>query len=283
MTIGAFQTVARDSLFTRLDFRTKLLMIVVVTGIAFIWESPLLGGGLAFIVLLTCLFAGVSFAYIWRVVAMTAPFYLIMILTQALFAGPLIAARTGQDRLTMLLTFPEHWWLIGGSGFSREGLLYAANVVFKTLTMTLIIPLGIFTTDINKMVVSMVRLKIPYRFVFIFSSTLRFFPLLFQEAHFILEAQRLRGLALEEIRGIKRLNVYARIAIPLILNTMVKSQMLEVVLQSKAFPGDANRTYLHESRLGKADYILIGALSLFFVTAIISYFVFGLGKFGGPA
>lgn len=276
------QTVERDSFFTRLDFRPKLFMMAVLTIIAFVWESPALEGMLALAVMVACLGVGVKFRYIRRLLVIMIPFAVLMIVTQGFFAGALIRSRTGQAELTPLFIFPEHWWLIGGGTMSIEGVAYAMNVVFKMLTMTLVIPLGIFTTDVNTMIVGMVKARIPYKIAFIFSSTLRFFPLLFEEIQSIIEAQRLRGLAFEKMGPVKRVRVYARIAVPLILGAMVKSQMLEVVLQSKAFSGSPDRTYLHESKLGSGDYALLTFFALFFAAAIAAYFVWGVGRFGGP-
>ena len=282
-TIG-FQTVDRDSFFTRLDFRPKLFLMLVVTLIAFVWESPLLGGLLALAVAISCLVVGVKFSYIRTLVFIMTPFYILLILTQGFFAGPLITSRTGlqEHEFLMLFRFPAGWPIVGGAGMSWEGMQYALNVVFKTLTMTLVIPLGIFTTDVNSMIVGLVKARIPYKIAFIFSSTLRFFPLLFEEIQSIIEAQRLRGLAFEKMGPIKRIRVYAKVAVPLILGAMVKSQMLEVVLQSKAFTGDPDRTYLHESKLGVGDYVIFGLFGFFFLAAVVAYIAWDIGKFGGP-
>ena len=83
----------------------------------------------------------------------------------------------------------------------------------------------------------MVRARIPYKIAFIFAATLRFFPLLLTDIGAIIDAQRMRGLALEQMGPLRRIRVYARVAVPLILGAMVKSQQLEVVLQAKAFSG----------------------------------------------
>jgi energy-coupling factor transport system permease protein len=131
------------------------------------------------------------------------------------------------------------------------------------------------------MIVALVRAKVPYNIAFIFSSTLRFFPLLIQEFSLIMEAQRLRGLAFEKMGVVKRVRMYAGIAVPLILNAMVKSQQLEVVLQSKAFSGSPDRTYLHESVLKPLDYSLIAFFILFFSIALYLLLAFGIGKFRG--
>jgi energy-coupling factor transport system permease protein len=282
MSTLTLQTVERDSFFTRLDFRPKLFMMAILTLIAFVWESPVMEGLLALAIVAACLAVGVKFRYIRKLIVIMIPFSVLLIVTQGFFAGALIRSRTGQADLTPLLTFPEDWWWVGGAMMSVEGVAYAMNIVFKTLTMTLVIPLGIFTTDVNTMIVGLVKARIPYKIAFIFSSTLRFFPLLFEEIQSIIEAQRLRGLAFEKMGPIKRVRVYAKVAVPLILGAMVKSQMLEVVLQSKAFSGNRDRTYLHESELGTGDYALFALFAVFFVVAMVAYFAWGVGRFGGP-
>jgi energy-coupling factor transport system permease protein len=274
-----FQTVKHDSLFTRLDFRTKLVMMAVITLIAFIWESPIAGGLLTLAVAVACVFAGVRLNYLGTILKFMLPFYLFLLISMGFFNVEQVKLLSGQAELTPLLTLPQSWWLVGGAEMTVEGTLYGLNIVFKTLTMILVIPLGIFTTDVNQMTVGMVRANIPYKIVFIFSSTLRFVPLLLEEVQSIIEAQRLRGLDLDRMNWLKRGRVYASVAVPLILNALAKSQKLEVVLQSKAFSGSSNRTYLHESVLTPADYIIMASLMALFAGAMVLYVGFGVGKF----
>lgn len=280
MSMMKFQTVDRASFFTRLDFRPKLVMVVVITLIAFLWESPVMNGLLALLVVLGCLLAGVKADYLKLMIKVLIPFYILLLITHGFFNDFQVMRLTGKEALTPIFTLPESWWLIGGLAMTVEGTLYGLNVIFKTLAMALVIPLAVFTTEVNNVIVGMVRAKIPYKIAFIFSSTLRFFPLLFQEIGAIIEAQRLRGLAMEKMGPIKRIRVYARVAIPLILGAMFKSQQLEVVLQSKAFSGSAERTYLHEAFLGPIDYLIIALSLLAFIVAIVAYFWFGVGRFG---
>ncbi|WP_013322344.1 energy-coupling factor transporter transmembrane component T family protein [Gloeothece verrucosa] len=279
MGIANFQTVKRDSIFTRIDFRSKLVIMVTVTLIAFIWESPITGGFLTLTVVIACLLAGVKLDYLGTLLKIMLPFYLFLLLSMGFFNITQVKLLTHKQELTTLLTVPAHWWILGGAKMSVEGLLYGVNVMFKTLTMLLVIPLTIFTTDVNQMIVSLVKARIPYKIVFIFSSTLRFFPLLFDEIQAIIQAQRLRGLAFEKMGLLKRIRVYATVAVPLILNAMTKSQTLEVVLQSKAFSGSSQRTYLHESILSRTDYLIIGSCVGLFVLALIVYFWLGIGQF----
>ena len=279
MGLTKFQTVERDSLFTRLDFRPKLLMVVVISTVAFVWESPVALAALTLALVAACLMAGVKPGYVKTIVTVMVPFYVLLLITHGFWNVDQVKALTGREELTPLFTFPANWWLIGGGSMSVEGLAYGWTVIFKTLTLVMVIPLSVFTTEVDNMIVSMVRVRVPYKLVFIFSSTLRFFPLLFEEIQTIIEAQRLRGLAMETMGPVQRVRVYGKVAVPLILGAMVKSQQLEVVLQSKAFTGSGDRTYLHESVLRRADYAVIVLFTLLFLVAAVLYFGPGVGKF----
>ena len=237
---------------------------------------------MALLLIVVCLAVGVKFSYVRLILTVMFPFYILLLLTHGFFNIQQVEALTGKSALTPMFAFPRSWWLIGGGSMSWEGFLYGLNVIFKTLTLTLVIPLGVFTTDVDTMIVGMVRARIPYKIAFIFSATLRFFPVLFQEISMIIEAQRLRGLAMEKMNIFQRLSVYSKVAVPLILGAMVKSQQLEVVLQSKAFSGSPNRTYLHESVLGPLDYTLIAIFLVLLVVAAVLYFTIRFGQFAGP-
>lgn len=282
MSLLKFQTVERDSIFTHLDLRPKLVMVSVISLVAFTWESPRLQAILAAALVVVCLAAGVKTRYLRLIFTFMLPFDLFILLSHGFFNVEQVLALTGKAALTPLFRFPPDWWLIGGGMLSLEGLLYGLNVALKTLSLTLVIPLAIFTSDIDNLVVSLVQARVPYKIAFIFSATLRFFPLLLQEAQNLIEAQRLRGLAVEELHLLPRARLYAQIAIPLILSALVRSQQVEVVLQSKAFSGSPDRTYLHESVLHTADYALMGFFALFLLAAAVLYFTWGIGRFGGP-
>lgn len=279
MSVLKFQTVERDSIFSRLDFRSKVLMITVISIVAFVWESPIALAALTLMVMAACLVAGVKPGYLKFIIKVMIPFYFLLLITHGFWNIEQVKSLTGKQVLTPLFTLPSSWWLIGGASMSLEGFLYGWSVIFKTLVLVMVIPLAIFTTEVDNMIVSMVRAKIPYKLTFIFSSTLRFFPLLFEEIQTIIEAQRLRGLAVEKMGPVQRVRVYARIAVPLILGAMVRSQQLEVVLQAKAFTGSSERTYLHESLLQRSDYVVIALCVWLLISAAILYFWFDVGKY----
>jgi energy-coupling factor transport system permease protein len=165
---------------------------------------------------------------------------------------------------------------------TSEGLLYGFVVISRTLALILIVPVVVLTTDPNTLVVGLVRLRVPYTGAFVFSSALRFLPLVLAEAAALIEAQRLRGLALEKLGLWARGRAYARIAVPLVLGALIKSQQLEVVLQSKAFSGSAERTYLVPLELRARDRVVIGTSAMVVLLALALRFAYSVGAFDGP-
>jgi energy-coupling factor transport system permease protein len=282
MSYLRIQTTERETIFTHLDFRSKLILMGVVTIVAFTWEDPVYQIILAAIIISANLFAGVKRQYLLTFLVLMLPFYGILLLTHSFFNRELISTIVGTETLTPIFVFPENWWLVGGGYPTWEGLWYGINIVFKTLSFTLIIPLGVFTTDPNQMMVSLQKMKVPFKIIFIFSSTLRFLPLLIEEFNHIVEAQKLRGLAIERLGLLKRVRIYANVGVPLILGALVKSQQMEVVLQAKAFSGSSERTYLYDATLSKADVFLILLSGMFLITALILRFGYQLGVFSVP-
>jgi len=263
---------ARTSPFTRLDLSSKLTIALAATGLAFLWEDPRLMAGLTLSVVLLCLIARIRASYLWRVWLTLLPFFAIVLLTQGFW-------NTTVGR-TVLWSAPATWPLLGNHlTLTAEGLAYGAMVILRTLTLILVIPLAIFTTDLNALTIGLVRMRVPFKVAFVFTATLRFIPLLFNEIQSITDAQRLRGLALERMNVGQRLVVYSRIAVPLILGAMSRSQQTGIALAARAFSGSAERTYLHESEMHGVDWLVIGLCLGLLVAGVALRITTGLGRF----
>ena len=276
MNTFRFGSAARRSSFSSLDVRAKLALLVATTVLAFSWESPVLSTALAGAVLLLWPLAWLEWRDLKRLLLLLSPFLVIILLVHGVFNE--VVGRT-----PLLGPVPDWVPLVGGRlRVTSEGLLYGLVVINRTLALILILPVVVLTTDPNTLVVGLVRLRVPYTGAFVFSSALRFLPLVLGEAAALIEAQRLRGLALEKLGLWARGRAYARIAVPLVLGALIKSQQLEIVLQSKAFSGSAERTYLVPLELHTRDRIVIGASTLGVLAALVLRFTYGVGAFYGP-
>ena len=274
LSTNEFGSMTLRSPFSSLDVRAKLAILAATVVLAFSWESPVLSGALAGVVLLLWPLARLAGRDLKRLLLFMAPFLLIVLLVHGVLNE--VVGRT-----TLLGPIPAWVPLVGGRlRVTSEGLLYGFVVICRTVALILTVPLVVLTTDPNTLVVGLVRLRVPYSAAFVFSSALRFLPLVLSEAAALLEAQRLRGLALERLSFWARGRAYARIAVPLVLGALIKSQQLEVVLQSKAFSGSAERTYLVPLQLRARDWLVMSAAAVIVVVALILRLAYGVGAFG---
>lgn len=279
MSLPQLQTTSRATAFSRLDFRAKAAVFLAVTLLALCWDDPRFTVALTGTLLLACLAVGISRMYLGLMFRVMLPFFLLLLLTHGFFNVQHVMRLTGQKTLTPLLTFPTGWWIVGGARFSLEGALYGLNVISKSMAFLLLIPLCVFTTDPNNLIVGLVRLRLPYKIVFVITSTLRFFPLLFDELRAVMETQRLRGYVPETMPLFERLRTYGSVGVPVILGAMYKAQQIEVVLQARAFSGKTERTYLHDATLKGSDVAVIVACVLIVGAGLTLRFATGLGRF----
>jgi len=271
----------QTSFIRDLDFRTKLVWMAAIMTISLLWNAPLLQLGLFGIVLVLSLVARISGRYLTMVLGFMAPFTVFLIVMHGLFNTVQVQRLMSGAELTWLLRFPADWAVIGGRGATLEGLLYGANVALKSVTLLLVLPLVVLTTDVDEMLAGLIQMRVPYVVAFILSSTIRFFPLLFSEAQGIIDAQRLRGLAIEKMNFLKRARIYAGTAVPLILSALMKSQQLEIALYSKAFSISPQRSNYHEIKFQPRDAIVIAWGVGTLAVVLYLYMQFGIGQFTG--
>jgi energy-coupling factor transport system permease protein len=267
------QHVSRPSFFSRLDVRVKLLFMFLVSTLIFVWENVFYQGAMFLIVILLVFTSYVDKGLIKKLFAVIIPFLILMITIQSLWSP------IGE---TPIFTVPEWIPFIGGAlSLKWEGFVFGLMVSFRLLTPLFALPLVVMTTDVNDLVVGLVRLYVPFKVAYIFSITLRFVPFIFGEISAIMEAQRLRGLAIEKMNFFRRIPIFASMLVPLILGSLLKAQTLEIVLQSKAFSGSRDRTFLNEDaiRLRPLDIALLISGIAFFVFAVATRLTLGWGGF----
>lgn len=265
------QRVSSETGFGRLDIRVKFALIFLSSTLIFVWNNIFLQGAfLAFVVSLMVA-AGVPFRTIRR---------LFLILLPALVLITVIQGLWSPFGVTPVFTLPETTpWLGGVNIFYVEGVVFGLVVCCRLLIPMFAFQLVFMTSDPNDIVLGLVKIGVPYRVAFLFSTTFRFVPLLLQEFDGIKEAQRLRGIDLDGIGVFRKLVALGRMLVPLIMICLTRAQHMEIALQAKAFSGSAERTYLHPSRehLSAAERVAIGASFAAFATALGARLLFGFG------
>ena len=272
----------QEGRFRDLDFRSKLSAFTAVSVTAVIWDDPLLSVSLALGTIAVCLFAGIPARYLARVGRFMSPLFALLVITHGFFNVHYVLRLLGHESLTPVFSVPVRVPVIGGAVLSQEGLWYAVAVISRSVTLFLLAPLFLLTTDPNQLVVGLVRIRVPYTLAFAFTSMLRFFPLLLEELNAATEAQRLRGYAIESMGAVAKVRIYSQVAIPVILGTLHRAQLTEVVLQSRGFPGGSTRTFLHAPKSGPASSLLLVLSIAGLVLIVLARACWGFGGFSIP-
>ncbi|MEM1514561.1 MAG: energy-coupling factor transporter transmembrane component T [Thermoproteota archaeon] len=139
-----------------------------------------------------------------------------------------------------------------------------APIIEHSLAMTLrflilIESFSIFfaTTSPDMLGLSLEQMGVPYTFCFAFTTAIRFVPVLAEEAQTIMDAQKARGLELEQGNFIKRTRNYIPILIPLIVSAIRRSMELAEAMESRAWGASKKRTNLYSLKIGMKDYLFI--------------------------
>lgn len=273
MLSGYIEYFQSDSIIAKLDARVKLILVFCILILVFIWNNPLHLGLLVLAIIVLSLIAGLTFKYLFKLILITFPFGLILILMHGFF-------NRWFGETPILGPLPDSFPLIGGwFTMYLEGTLYGLGMAFRTYALMLAMPMVISTTDMNKLVLGLIDYKVPYKITFVFTMALRFAPMLLEELAAIRDAQALRGLDLKKMNIIKRVRVSAAMIVPLILGTMTKSTQLEIALQAKAFSGSNDRTYLYSIKMTPFDWFVGASAIIATVVFIISRIFWNFGGF----
>lgn len=246
------------------DFRAKLVWLVALSVMASLWGDVRYLAALSVVTAAMGVWGGVRASVLRWLVGLSVPFGVWMTVTHGLF-NPTLRAGT-------------LWHLPGGLVAAQVGLLYGVAVSLRMVVLVLSVPPLLLTSPIDGLVAALARWRAPYRGVFIFAATLRFVPLLVEDAQAMAEAQRLRGIAPEQLPLRARVRLYGGMVVPLVLGALLKAQTLDWVLQVRGFGLPQQRTYLHDSRLSAQDWVALVAGVVVLMAVLVAYVGWGVGR-----
>ena len=113
------------------------------------------------------------------------------------------------------------------------------------------------TTSPDHLGLALEQTRVPYEFVFAFTTAVRFVPVLAEEAQTIMDAQKSRGLELEKGSFLKRVRNYIPILIPLIVSAIRRSLELAEAMESRAWGAIKKRTNLYRLKMHRGDVVLL--------------------------
>lgn len=149
-----------------------------------------------------------------------------------------------------------------------QGLLMAARLD----ALAFVFFVWLLTTEQDSIVAGFVRLGLPYRWGLTLSLALRYLPTLHAIYLQIVDAQRSRGLDLNEGTVLQRSRNRLPVLVPLLVTALRSSENVGRALEARALGTmDVKRTSLHELHMARLDVVML-ALLLGLIPAV----VFGL-------
>lgn len=177
-----------------------------------------------------------------------------LVLVVAIVIMQAIMTRSG----TVLISIPLYFTRLS---VTDGGLLNGAVISMRFMSVVLTGALFVATTNPVDLVYSLMRIGVPYRFGFMAILAMRLITVFEQEAKTLTNAQKMRGLNVDESgpRGLLRC---VRCTIqPLIVCALSRVDSLVVSMEGRAFGCKKSRTFVAENHFGPVDKALILASS----------------------
>lgn len=264
----------------------------ILLGQYFPGQSPLHRLNPALKIILTIAYMAVLF-----ILSNPLPYAAFAVLTAAMFKlgkVPLKAAAKGIKPLRWILVFTIVFNLLAVCGeplfsahlwnltvtVSREGIYAAAAVTARLILLvtgasllTLTTPPLAMTDGIEKLLKPLGKIKVPSEDIaMIMSVSIRFIPVLAEEADKIMKAQTARGADFETGGIIRRAKAMTPILIPLFVNAFRRADDLALAMEARCY-GQGVRTKMKEQKVTPEDIksaaVFAAALVIIILTEIL--------------
>jgi len=263
MRVKFIEPELKDTLFHRLDVRTKLVMLlcVAVLGMSLDQWKALICVYLAIlgIVVLARLswskikaLVIITFLTIWGIMWVQAVFYDAYPRTPLLYLLPPMLVNPST---------PVVGGLWEGVAVYYEGFTYGIAQSLRIIAPMTLGLLIFWTEDPVKVLTGLNKLKLPYAVSFMVMTCLRFIPITLGEARLTTNSQRLRKYKPFDPKGILLgYGIYrttVQVLVPLLANCVRKSFNMARSADSRAFRASEQRTELYEVKIKAGDRIII--------------------------
>ena len=257
-----------DTPFHRLDPRSKIIFMLLVSGVTFIVRNLWVAGGILLAVILIWFVARLPMSMLRGLgKAMVGIITFLTIVQALLYPGETILIQP---------IIPATVPLIGGAGrVTLEGILFAVLLSLRLLVMVILLPLVSVTTPMHLFLLGLVRMGLPYRLAYTTTTALNLIPILQAEANGIADAQRLRAFEVFEKGSIiEKLKAYPALVTPLVIGAMRRAQLIAVAMDSRAFGATADRTYIEDIQMRAMDWVFVALSILSTALAVaLNYFI----------
>lgn len=245
------------SLLHRLDPRTKILALILVSLAALFFSSLPAMLTLLAVILLLALVSGLA-GKLSRAFLLISPFLAVVLILDSLFpkisSGPVY--------------FSADLWFLHAE-VTVTGILFAITMGLRLLSIAGFSFLFIMTTSHDDFIKSLKSMRVPATLSFSLGYALRSTTTLSEDVRNIMDAQRSRGLDFEHGGLVKNQTNLMALFTPVTVSLLKRSKHVTDAMQSRGFPRTAQKTCHNSCRFSRLDGIMVLLLGGMIVSLVI--------------
>ena len=142
------------------------------------------------------------------------------------------------------------------------GVMYGISMSLRFSNIVLMSIYWMMFTSIGEITLGLIKAKIPYKFAFSFSRSLRFVPLVMKDLSIIKEAQKSRALEIDKGKLLDRIKKNVVLLIPLSSRSLGMISQIATSLESRGFGAMNARTYSNDRKFLRSDYLVLFMLTI---------------------
>lgn len=237
---GGFIFRRTESVYHRLDPRTKLLISILLFSLAILSRSVLdLAGMISFVLILSAV--AKILKRVSRTMLLTAGFAIFIFVLNFLISKNL-----------------------------ANSLLYSLRFIAIVISASLFF----ITTSPDELEQVMKTFHLPRDIIFAFVTAVRFIPVILLDTLQIMDAQKSRGLEMQKGNLVRRVRNMIPVLIPLVVNSVIRSGELAEAMESRAYGAVPRPTSLYAYRSSIADKaVAVLSVLLFALSLYVFYFI----------
>ncbi len=247
VTIG--QYIPRDSAVHRLDPRSKIAAVTLLM-VAIFAARDFAGYALLTLFLLAViLLSQISLGYVVRGLRPILFLLSITVVLNMFFSGT--------DGTVVF----RIWRLAA----TREGILRAAFIGYRLITLVAVTSLLTYTTSPVELTDGIERILRPFRrlgvpaheLAMMMTIALRFIPTLLAETEKIMKAQMARGAEFDRGGVLRRARALVPVLVPLFVSAFRRADELALAMEARCYRGGEKRTRMKELRFAPSDAVAL--------------------------
>ena len=153
---------------------------------------------------------------------------------------------------------------------TTDGLVTGTKAALRLLGVALPLILMLTVTKLNDLANAVVEvLHVPYRYVFTFTTALRFVPVFSQEMNAIMEAQTARGVEYDTKNPLKKIQLMLPLCVPLLVSSVGKTDATALAAEQRGFYLRTRESSYKRYPMGAADYAVLAASVALIVLGVL--------------